>query len=387
MPPIKAIINKRFFERFFDLGVTVKKKIWLVAVIVSFIAYFFLAAQKIPKQMVLVPCWISSLESGETVRIGKAADVDTDTGRLFPFSLGSRFGFVGQEDGRFSINRAAKSNVSLSGKYWAEYEAEPARVTIHDNTGEIYTVIENPRGYPFFLDEGRIFIIGSEQNSISEIDVSGSVLWSYDFAAQLTCVDAAAGLLLAGSLDGSIVIIDSSGRKVFSFEPGGSRYPVILGCALSRKGSGLAVISGIDNQRFLYLEHFGASPGDYKVVYHEFLGDGFRRPVFISFIDNDRWVIFERIGGLGFYEAGSRQTAKVVLDGEVCAIDQSGGQRLIFTVISKSENRKELTGIMLPDRIMVAAPFKSDDVFLGREDERLLIGGGQSIISFELERR
>jgi hypothetical protein len=387
MLPIKAIINKRFF----DLGETVKKKIWLIAVIVSFIAYFFLAAQKIPKQMVLVPCWISSLESGETVLMGKAAGVDTDTGRLLPFSLGSRFGFVGQEDGRFSINRAAKSNVSLSGKYWSEYEAEPARVTIHDNKGEIYTVIETPRGYPFFLDEGRgqgrIFIVGSEQNSISETDVSGAVLWTYEFAAQLTCVDAAAGLLLAGSLDGSIVIIDSTGGKVFSFEPGGSRFPVILGCALSRDGSALAVISGIDNQRFLYLEQFGSSSGDYKVVYHEFLSDGFRRPVFTSFVDNDRWVIFERIGGLGFYEAGSRQTAKVALDGEISAIDQSGGQGLIFTVISRPENRKELAGIMLPDRVMVAAPFKSDDIFLGRAGARLLIGGGQTIISFELEKR
>jgi hypothetical protein len=229
--------------------------------------------------------------------------------------------------------------------------------------------------------------LGSEQNSISEIDSSGAVSWTYEFSAQLTCVDAAAGLLLAGSLDGSIVIIDSKGSKLFSFEPGGSRYPVILGCALSRDGSGLALISGIDNQRFLYLEQFGTSSGDYKVVYHEFLGEGFRRPVFVTFGDNDRWVIFERIGGLGFYQKGSRQTAKVKLDGEISAIDQSGGRGLVFAVVSKPENRKELTGIMLPDRVMVAAPFKSGDVFLGRADDRLLIGGGQSIISFELEKR
>jgi len=366
-----------------------KKKIWLFAVIVLFIAYFFLAAQKIPRQMVLVPRWISSLESGESVLMNETAGTETDA--LLPFSLGSRFGFVGQEDGRLSINRTAKSNVSLSGKHWAEYEAEPARVTIYDNAGETYTVIENPRGYPFFLDEGtrqgRIFIVGSEQNSISEIDASGSVSWTYEFAAQITCVDAARGLLLAGSLDGSIVIINSIGRKVFSFEPGGSRYPVILGCAISRDGSRLGIVSGIDNQRFLYLERFGSSQGDYKVVYHEFLNDGFRRPVIINFVDNDRWVIFERIGGLGFYEVGSRQTAKVNLDGEISAIDQSGGMGLLFTIISRAENMKELAGIMLPDRIMVAAPFKSDDVFLGRSDSRLLIGGGQTIISFELEKR
>jgi hypothetical protein len=364
-----------------------KKKIWLIIVIVLFITYFFSVARKIPRQMVLVPGWISSIESGEAVQIGESAETDS----LLPFSMGSRFGFVRRNDGRFSINRTAKYNISLSGKHWAEYEAEPNRITIYDNAGEQYAVIENPRGYPFFLDEsggqGRIFIIGSEQNSISEINVSGAVLWTYEFAAQLTCVDAAGGLLLAGSLDGSIVVIDSSGSKVFSFEPGGSRYPVILGCALSRDGSGLALISGIDKQRFLFLEHFGAGLGDYKVVYHEFLDGSFRRPVFINFVENDRWVIFERIGGLGFYEAGSRRTTKVELDGEICAVDQSGGLGLIFTIVSRAENRKELAGIMLPDRVMVAAPFKSDDVFLGRADSRLLVGGGQAIISFELERK
>jgi len=371
----------------------VRKKIWLTAVTIFFVAYFFLAARQIPRQMVLVPRWLSSLESGETVRMDGAAETGTETeaARLIPFSLGSRFGFVALDDGRFSINRTAKSSVSLSGKYWTEYEAEPSRITIYDNTGETYAVIENPRGYPFFLDEGRgqgrIFILGSEQNSISEIDASGAVLWAYEFAAQITCVDAAGGLLLAGALDGSIVIIDSSGRKVFSFEPGGSRYPVILGCAISSDGSRLGIISGIDNQRFLYLEHFGPSLGDYKVVYHEFLNDGFRRPVFISFVENDRWVIFERAGGLGLYEAGSRQAAKVELDGEVRAIDQSGGQGLIFAVLSGGGGMKELAGIMLPDRVMVAAPFRSDDVFLGRSESRLLVGGGRTIISFELEKR
>jgi len=369
------------------LGEKLKKKIWIAAIIVFFIAYFFLAVKKIPRQMVLVPRWISSLESGETVLMDEIADTET----ILPFKMGRRFGFVRQNDGRFSINRTAKSNVSLSGSHWAEYEAEPSRVTIYDNTGETYAVIEDPRGYPFFLDDGReqgrIFIVGSEQNSISEIDASGAVSWTYEFTAQITCVDAARGLLLAGSLDGSIVIIDSMGRKVFSFEPGGSRYPVILGCALSRDGSRLGIISGIDNQRFLYLEHFGASPGDYKVVYHEFMNDGFRRPVFISFVENDRWVIFERPGGLGLYEAGLRQTFKVNLDGEISAIDQSGGWGLIFAIVSKSENMKELAGIMLPNRVMVAAPFKSGDIFLGRVDSRLLIGGGQTIISFELEKR
>jgi hypothetical protein len=362
----------------------VKKKFWPAVVAVFFTAYFLLAARPIPRQMVLVPRWLGSLESGETVRLGGAAD--TETNPALPFRLGSRFGFAGRDDGRFFLNKTSKSNVSLSGEYWAEYEAEPASVTVYDNAGGAYAVIENPRGYPFFLD-GRIFIIGSEQNSISQTDASGAVLWTYEFSAQLTCADAAAGLLLAGLLDGSIVVIGSNGGKVFSFEPGGSRHPVILGCAIRNDGSEIALISGIDNQRFLLLEHYGTGLGDYKVVYHEFLGEGFRRPVFINFVENDHWVVFERPGGLGFFETGSRHTGKVSLDGEISAVDQSGGLGLVFVIVSKPGNKNELTGIMLPGKVMVGAPFKSESVFLSRSDSRLLIGGGQTLISFEMEKR
>jgi len=366
----------------------VKKNIWLVVVIILFVAYFFAAAREIPRQIILVPYWLGSLESGETVRTGANGAPETETAgpRLLPFSLGRRFGFVGRDDGVFSMNRTAKANVSLSDKYWAEYEAEQSRITVFDSAGETYTVIENPRGYPFFLD-GRIFIIGGEQNSISEIDASGSVAWTYEFSAQLTCADAASGLLLAGSLDGSVTVIGADGKKIFSFEPGGSRYPVILGCALSRDGSKLALISGVDNQRFLFLEHFGTGPGDYKVVYHEFLGNGFRRPVFVGFVENDGWAVFERAGGLGFYETGSARTTWAELDGEITAIDGSGGAGLVFAVVSGPGDGKELAGIMLPDRIMVAAPFKSNDVFLGRDGSRLLVGGGRTVIAFELEKR
>jgi hypothetical protein len=52
-----------------------------------------------------------------------------------------------------------------------------------------------------------------------------------------------------------------------------------------------------------------------------------------------------------------------------------------------SPDRKELAGIMLPDRLMIAAPFKSENIFLSRSDSQLLIGGGQTIIAFELERK
>ena len=365
------------------------KKIGFIAGIVLFAVYFFMAARPVPLETVLIPCWLNSVETGIPAYLGGASVEAGEEGmggvpQRIPFSLGSRFGYVSR-DGLFSVNQVKKTNVSLSRERWAEYEAEPSRIAVYDNSGEQVTVIENPRGYPFFLD-GRTFIISSEQNAISAIDESGAVLWTYEFAGPLTDVDSAAGLLLVGSLDGTAELLDSGGKQVFSFKPGGSQYSVILGCAIAHDGSRLALISGIDDQRFLVLERFGSS-ADYKVVYHEFLGDSFRRKVYISFVEDDRWIVFERGGGLGLYEISSRKSGKVELDGDVYAVDHSGGKGMVFTVISRSESVKELVGIRLPGRVIIESPFKSEEVFLGRMDSRLIVGGGQTLASFDLEKK
>jgi hypothetical protein len=366
------------------------KKIGFVVGIMLFAVYFFMAARPVPLETVLIPCWLNSIESGTPAYLSGAPvqvgeEEASSLSQRIPFSLGSRFGYVSR-DGLLSVNQIKKANVSLSRERWAEYEAEPGRIAIHDSGGEQVAVIENPRGYPFFLD-GRTFLISSEQNAISAIDDTGVVSWTYEFAGPLTCADSAAGLLLVGSLDGAASLLDSGGKRVFSFEPGGSQYAVIPGCAISHDGSRLALISGVDDQRFLVLERFGPSAGDYKVVYHEFLGDGFRRPVYISFVEDDRWIVFERAGGLGFYEISSRKSGKVELDGEVYAVDHSGGKGMVFAVISRSENAQELVGIRLPGRVIIESLFKSEEVFLGRMDSRLIIGGGQILASFDLEKR
>jgi hypothetical protein len=333
-----------------------RKKFWFIAGSVCFILYFFIAARPIPPETVLVPRWLSSLESGHPVFLGDSSPAGTpppvmlssdqergDLGTLFPFTLGNRFGYV-SSNGRFSINRIKKGEIYLSEDLWSEYEAEPASIEIRDSRNNAEMSIEDPRGYPCFLD-GRIFLIGEEQNRLSEIDPNGNTLWSYEFAAPLTCIDAGAGLVLTGSIDGVVEVLDREGKRVFYFEPGGSRYAVILGCAISRDGSRLGIISGIDDQRFLLLERFGsgsavggstAGGGEYKVIYHEFLENGFRRPVHITFIEQDQWLVFEREGGIGVYELRTRQGTKIALDGEITAIDQAGGQGLFFFINSHS---------------------------------------------------
>jgi len=388
-----------------------KRKIQIIILILIFVVYFFIAARPIPRETVLSHRWTSSLLDDD-LSIGE------QSGSLVPFTLGARFGYVDSR-GQFAVNRTRINDMYLSPNMWAEYSAELSDILINDIARNTEININNARGYPILLDD-RVFILGSEQNSLSEIDDNGNILWTYEFGAPLTCIDAASGLVLTGSLDGVVEVFNSGGERIFYFEPGGSRYSVILGCAISRDGTYIGIVSGIDQQRFLLFERFGSAGGEYKIVYHEFLETGFRRPVRVLFIDEDRRIVFERAGGIGCYSIKSRRGMYIPLDGEIAAIDESGDQRFLFLITSHSVLDKKLIGIRFPqdrlfgvsrtpavDSIFLKAPFKSEDIFLGRTrifDSRIygsrtegsragslrssvIIGGGASLISFDLEEK
>jgi hypothetical protein len=353
-----------------------------------FIVYVFIAAQPIPRETILVARWLSSLESNYpiTVNSGDGAG-DLPAQGFLPFKLGNRFGYVG-ENGHFIINNIKKerTRISISDENWAEYEALPASIQVFDSRNNPVLTIENPTGYPVFMDN-TIYIVGNEQNSLTALDSGGEALWTYDFPAPLTCIDGAAGYVLAGTLDGTVELLNSSGRPVFpAFEPGGSRRLAIYGCAISKDASRLAVISGIDDQRFLLLERSGDT---YKVVYHEFLSDGFRGEVYVSFIENDSRIAFEREGGLGLYDIASRTSIFLPLEGEIAALDNTGGSGYLFVISSVDggpglKRHKRFVAIRLPGTIVINAPFRSENAFLGRRGDRIYLGGDSTLASFEL---
>jgi hypothetical protein len=357
------------------------KRWWLILGLPVFIIYIFLTPRPIPEETILTPRWITSLELNYPINLNNFSA--QRAGELLPFILGDRFGYVG-DDGIFAINQIRSAYISISEKNWAEYGSLPSSIQVMNPHNQPVLVISDPKGYPLFLDN-RLFIIGSEQNSITALGPAAEALWSFDFPAPITCIDAANGYVLAGTLDGMMILLNSRGVPVFvPFEPGGSRLPVILGCAISRDASRLALIAGIDNQRFLLLER---AANTYRVVYHEFLTSGFRRPVHINFVDNDTRVVFEREGGLGIFATNSRASTSISLDGEIVSVDSSKDGDFLFLITSQGAKEKRLVTIRFPGLVISEVPFNSENTFLARRGDMLYLAGDQTMASFELERR
>jgi len=380
----------------------IKGRVILFAVL--FFVYFILAARPVPRETILTPKWINSLESDNTINLNEAARSGNSQTHLFPFTLGYHFGYI-DTSGQFAVNKIKTGDIYLSENMWTEHPPEPSVIEIKNIEGETIINIDNPMGYPFLLDN-RVFIVGSEQNSLSEIDRNGNVLWTYEFGSILIDIDAAAGLVAAATIEGIVEILNTEGKRVYIFQPGGSRQEIIYGCAISRDGTRIGIISGHDPQRFLLLEKFGVDESEYRVVYHESLGRGFIRSVRISFIDQDRRVVYERQGGINCYNIRSRRSIFIPLEGEVAAIDNSGDRGMMFLITKNMYQpmQKELIGIrLLRDRrilnsqsgniptVFLKAPFKSEDVYLGRRQAGsgsvLVVGGGAALIAFDLEEK
>jgi hypothetical protein len=360
----------------------IKKKYVIIIVILASLLYAFIAAGPVAEETVLSSKWIKSVETSYDEQLEQTED-------LIPFELGASFGYISR-DGYFSINKTKKAYISLSNYFWAEYGEQTNSITVKNPLGETVFNIENGYGYPFFLDS-RTFIIHSEQNSVSQLetiqdDPSGAVkfTWTYDFASPLSCVDAAAGFFLAGTLDGTIELIDSAGQRIYFSEPSGSRIAAIFGCALSKDGKKIAVVSGLDKQRFILIEQSGAA---WRITFHEFLDDGLRRNVYVRFVDNDSKVVFERESGLELYDIKSRTSYKIALDGEVTALDGGENNGMLFLISAQDEYHKKLIGIKFPDIVMIEAPFNSENSFLAVKDYDLFIGGNTAIASFVIEKK
>ena len=136
------------------------------------------------------------------------------------------------------------------------------------------------------------------------------------------------------------------------------------------------------------MERLGGTLADeYRVIYHEFLGQGFRRPVHIAFVDSDNSVAFERQAGLGIYDISTRTSVTLPMKDEIIAIDEDGSGGQLFVITSQSSGSKSLATIKLPGIVIGQSRFKSDHTFMGRQGTTLYIGGGTTLAAFEIGKK
>ncbi|MCK5736860.1 MAG: hypothetical protein KAH21_10290, partial [Spirochaetaceae bacterium] len=148
-------------------------------------------------------------------------------------------------------------------------------------------------------------------------------------------------------LDGRVELIDDSGSVILKYRPGGSRVEAIYAGALSGDGLRIALISGLDPQRFILMEE---RKNGYRPVAHHDTGTDFRRSVSIGFVRNGKQVIYENNGYVDVVDLNSYGFHSLELSGRLVNwIDNLVSDTLLLmgkdggTVTMKMLSRHDLT--------------------------------------------
>lgn len=329
----------------------------------AFLAYFFAAAEPLRPELALHPVWAAV--------VSRDADPDPSsvpTG-MFSFQLGSRYG-AASPDGTRIWSKGAAFDAAVSDFLFIPYERESKILTAFTPNGETAFRIQ-AEGWPFFRS-GRLFLMSPEMDSVSEYSPDGKLLWSYDYPFKITDFDAAGSLAVAGLLDGSIECVDSSGKSVLSFAPGGSRIEVVLGVALDPREEAIAAVCGADRQRFVFLVRKG---GSFKVQYHRYLDSDYREPVTVLFTRDGRYVLYRQSEGIAVYDRETNREFLLPVRAQSfeLASDPSRGLEFLFTRTARSGT---VVCFEPPARIIFSYPLPGGALWTRYMDRSLYLGSG-----------
>lgn len=332
-------------------------------IVLAFLAYFFAAAAPLRKELAFHPAWAADVSRDE------APATLPDSAKAFSFQLGNRYG-VAASDGKHVWSRKADFDAAVSDALFIPYGRESRSLTAFAPDGGSAFLIQT-EGWPVFRS-GRLFLISPEMDSVSEYSRDGKPLWSYDFPFKITDFDASASLAVAGTLEGSLECVDSSGESVLSFAPGGSRIEVVLGVALDPREEAIAAVCGADRQRFVLLVRKG---GAFKVQYHRYLESDYREPVTVRFTRDGRYVLYRQSEGIAVYDRQTGRESLLPVRAESFELEADPVRGLEF-LFARTARTGSVVCFEPPARIIFSYTLPGGALWARYLDQSLYLGSG-----------
>jgi hypothetical protein len=361
------------------------------------VVYFLLFPYPLGRELVAVPRWAVAIPSADGPAAGgSAADSSAGGGpvadssaagrsaasapALASFQLGSRFGYV-RADGLVPFTGTVRYRVALSSRGFVNFTRLGTDWIVRDPSGRHLSSFSGS-GYPLLSpDGGRIFTIKSDLSGLEEKDRAGEPLWDRDFPTLMTCLSVQGDLLLVGLLDGTLHLLNRQGSAVFEYAPGGSRIPVVVGCAVSPDGSRIAAVSGIDPQ---YLTVLSRQAGGYSPAEKLALPQSFRRELRIGFSPDSRLLFVEGRGSAGMVAAAGGRLRWIALPGTLAgALFAGSGREAAF--VSRDGATARLVIQPFAGTAVCREEFSARELFAGTIDGELLLGLDGELLRIDVE--
>ena len=338
------------------------------------IAYLLIFSSPLKKEPVFKPAWVQNLAAPTSIPAAKDA---VNIG----FRIGNIFGYATPQ-GTIKYLDTTQFNVAMENGKFVNYSSVSKNLVEKDASGRIVLSI-NSDGYPLFIG-GRFFIISTDRTALSEINEQGSTLWSRDFGSLITAMDSNSTTTVVGLLNGSIEVVGKTGKELFHYRPTGSKLPAIYGCAISASGDHIAMVSGLEPQRFTLLTRDPKS--EYRPQRVVDLGTDIRRETYLHFFPGIPNVYVEVPNAVEYYSTTGASSGKIPVSGSIASMAAQNG--LVYAVSSQSSQAgAELTAFAPSGGVVARQNFANGALFLKAIDKSIYLGTGHRLmrIDFELE--
>lgn len=265
--------------------------------------YFFLFPRFSGKELILRPETYLVLDNAEKVP-GLSAASDEE---LIAIHSGNTAVFLNSEHEIAGLYTSSSMAVDDS---WLAYSSGEG-IDILDSRGRLTSRIPD-KGIPVSRN-GNLYIFSLDR--VSKVNPgNGSIYWSMEFVSPVTVLDGRHDRTLVGLLDGRVYLVGDSGEILLNYRPGGSRFEAVYGGVMSPDGKRIAIISGIDPQRFVLLEE---RKNGFRPVTHHDTGTDFRRGIPMGFVRGDRQLVYENIQNVSSVNLLNFNIAELPLKGSL----------------------------------------------------------------------
>lgn len=342
------------------------------------VVYILVFSSPLKKEAAFIPQWVQNLADPSRIAGLKSSET-------VGFRIGDIFGYV-TPHGAVKYLDTAQFNVAMSDGRFINFSSVSKTLVEKDSSGRIRLTVAS-RGYPILL-AGRFFVIDTNRVAISELDSQGTVLWSREFGSVITSMEANSSIMVIGLLKGSLVVLDRRGGVAYTYEPGGSRIPAIYGCAVSADGQYIAVVSGLDPQKFILLRRDASGYRPRRVV--DLRGE-LRRQVLIHFYPNVPYVYIEADGAIDYFALRGAASGEIKVGGRVTGMAAGSGP-LIYAVSEKAPSSKEngsgvgsaqLTIFTPAGKTVTRGDFSAGRLFLKAEGDAVYLGADMRLMRFD----
>jgi len=325
--------------------------------------YYFLFPRGSGKELIVSPDSLTILEA-----TGSTVSSSSTTASVI--RNGNNAGYLDSDHELLNFFKAERMAVD---QHWIAVSGDNG-LSLMEPDGRLISRIPDT-GYPVTRN-GQLFLYRNDSGTLSKINPqNGRRLWTKEFISPITVLDGIPGKTLVGLLDGRMELIDDTGKALLDYSPGGSRVEAVYGGALSGDGSKIALISGLDPQRFVLLEE---RKNGYRPVAHHDTGTDFRRLVSIDFIRNDRQVLYENNGYVNVVNLNDYGIHPLNLSGRlVNVIDNPVRDTLLL--FGKDEGNDTMKILTRHDITLFESSLPSDTAEIVRDRDYALIVSGNSI--------